>query len=60
MMASTTTDGYTLPIAPTNGYAQAADWELHRDTIARLYVEENRPLKEVRAFMQLQLGFRAT
>ncbi|KAI0396838.1 hypothetical protein F5Y17DRAFT_464997 [Xylariaceae sp. FL0594] len=34
-------------------------WESHKDEIRRLYLDENRPLKEVMAIMR-QKGFRAT
>lgn len=34
-------------------------WETHKTEIRRLYLEENRPLKEVMAIMR-QKGFRAT
>ncbi|KAI2643411.1 hypothetical protein GGS21DRAFT_536830 [Xylaria nigripes] len=34
-------------------------WESHKETIRRLYLDENRPLKEVMAIMR-QRGFRAT
>ncbi|KAI1352567.1 hypothetical protein F5Y01DRAFT_91915 [Xylaria sp. FL0043] len=34
-------------------------WESHKDEIRRLYLDENRPLKEVMAIMR-QRGFRAT
>ncbi|KAI0150252.1 hypothetical protein GGR57DRAFT_493287 [Xylariaceae sp. FL1272] len=34
-------------------------WETHKEDIRRLYLEENRPLKEVMAIMR-QRGFRAT
>jgi hypothetical protein len=58
-MASTITDGCTLLLASPNEYAQGADWEQQRNRITRLYVEENRTLKDVKAFMEQQLGFRA-
>lgn len=34
-------------------------WEIHKAEIRRLYLEENRPLKEVMTIMR-QKGFRAT
>ncbi|KAI1437471.1 hypothetical protein GGR50DRAFT_75431 [Xylaria sp. CBS 124048] len=34
-------------------------WESHKETIRKLYLDENRPLKEVMAIMR-QKGFRAT
>ncbi|KAF4968197.1 hypothetical protein FSARC_4387 [Fusarium sarcochroum] len=41
---------------PTSG----TDWENHRDAIIRLYIVEDRPLKEVRHIMENEFGFKAT
>ncbi|KAI0160999.1 Clr5 domain-containing protein [Hypoxylon sp. FL1284] len=35
-------------------------WEMHKSSIYRLYMEENRPLNEVIAKMEEERGFRAT
>jgi Clr5 domain len=39
---------------------QVCDWEIHRPTIARLYLEEGKPLKEVISILHEQHGFQAT
>jgi hypothetical protein len=46
---------------PSGVYATSADeWNRHRDDIVRLYLTENRPLKEVQQIMDATFGFRAT
>ena len=39
---------------------EAADWDRHRNLITRLYLDEDRPLKEVQQIMQSQFRFKAT
>ena len=41
-------------------HTSEADWEPHRALIRRLYLEEDRPLKDVMAFMEREHGFKAT
>ncbi|KAK8041749.1 hypothetical protein PG993_006272 [Apiospora rasikravindrae] len=41
-------------------WATDADWTKHRETITRLYWDENKPLKEVSSIMREQHGFHAT
>ncbi|KAJ4248730.1 hypothetical protein NW762_012568 [Fusarium torreyae] len=41
---------------PTSG----TDWENHRDAITRLYIAEDKPLREVRQIMENKFGFKAT
>lgn len=41
-------------------WATDADWNEHRETIARLYWDENKPLKEVSTIMKEEHGFHAT
>ena len=36
------------------------EWDVHRDEIHRLYIEENRKLSEVTALMTQQRGFKRT
>ncbi|RMZ84666.1 hypothetical protein DV736_g6594, partial [Chaetothyriales sp. CBS 134916] len=36
------------------------EWALHRDTIVKLYLEQNRPLTEVQKSMEKTHGFKAT
>jgi Clr5 domain len=38
----------------------ASEWECHRETISRLYVDENRSLKEVQRLMEDVYRFKAT
>ena len=38
----------------------AQDWEDQKENITRLYVEENRTLREVKSLIQDQYGLRAT
>jgi hypothetical protein len=46
---------------PGEAYATTEEeWNRHRDDIARLYLTENRPLKEVQQIMEAKCGFRAT
>ena len=46
-------------ITITNG-PQPDVWETHRLTIKRLYLDEDKPLKEVMAIMQRDYGHRGT
>ncbi|KAI9858052.1 MAG: hypothetical protein M1813_007864 [Trichoglossum hirsutum] len=41
-------------------YATETDWELYRDTITKLYSEQDKPLREVMEIMQGDHVFRAT
>ena len=41
-------------------YATARDWELQRETITRLYRNENRILRDVKLVMEREHGFFAT
>lgn len=41
-------------------YAAPKDWEANRETIARLYLEENRTLQEVMDYMASRHTFFAT
>ena len=41
-------------------YANAADWDIHQATITRLYLYEERTLKEVKKYMEYSHGFFAT
>ena len=41
-------------------YATAGDWEVHRATITRLYLTENRILRDVKREMEQEHGFFAT
>ena len=47
------------PRQPIN-YANAADWDIHQATITRLYLYEERTLKEVKKYMEYSHGFFAT
>lgn len=41
-------------------WATDADWIKHRETITRLYWDENKPLKEVSKIMKEEHDFHAT
>lgn len=41
-------------------YATAEDWNRHRETFTKLYLEENKTLNEVMSIMKEQYGFKAT
>ncbi|KAK7908790.1 hypothetical protein PG985_016093 [Apiospora marii] len=41
-------------------WATDGDWNEHRETITRLYWDENKPLKEVSSIMREEHGFHAT
>lgn len=41
-------------------WARLEDWEANKETITRLYWEQDRPLKEVAQTMKYQHGFNAT
>ena len=55
-----TMDGASHDMAATrqDGYATKADWDRHRDLIARLYQDNH--LKEVMRVMESQHNFKAT
>ena len=41
-------------------YATAEDWNRHRETFTKLYLEESKTLNEVMSIMKEQYGFKAT
>jgi hypothetical protein len=41
-------------------YAKPSEWEPHRATIKRLYLDEDRTLKEVKSYMEETYDFHAT
>jgi len=41
-------------------YAEPSDWSAYQATITRLYIDENKTLKEVIRIMQEDFQFRAT
>jgi hypothetical protein len=41
-------------------YAKVDDWDAHRQTIARLYLDEEMTLKDVKAYMEDNYAFFAT
>ena len=45
---------------PTGRWASAQDWSLRKDTIIKLYSEEDMTLKEVMQLMEEKYGFCAT
>lgn len=45
---------------PFRGYATRAGWHKNQDTIKRLYVDENKTLKEVMTIMERDHGHRGT
>jgi hypothetical protein len=47
-------------ISATRWRTSEEDWEHHRARIRQLYLDEDRPLKEVMAIMQREHGFKAT
>jgi Clr5 domain len=49
-----------MQIGSAKWHTSEADWEPHRALIRRLYLEEDRPLKDVMAFMEREHGFKAT
>ncbi|KAI1854471.1 hypothetical protein JX265_007659 [Neoarthrinium moseri] len=49
-----------LAVRPKSDYASRLDWDLHRDTITRLYWDERKTLKEVADFMEKEHDFYAT
>jgi hypothetical protein len=50
----------TMSISATKWRTSEEDWEHHRARIRQLYLDEDRPLKEVIAIMQREHGFKAT
>ncbi|KAI1860529.1 hypothetical protein JX265_009928 [Neoarthrinium moseri] len=50
----------TLAMHPRSTRPTGADWDTHRPVITRLYWDEGKPLKEVRAIMANEHGFKAT
>jgi Clr5 domain len=49
-----------MSMSSTKWHTSDQDWEPHRARIKQLYLEEDRPLKEVMAIMQRDHGFKAT
>jgi hypothetical protein len=49
-------------LAPCEGtqYATPDDWEKYRTEIMKLYWDDKKPLREVKALMKTQYGFNAT
>lgn len=41
-------------------WSTAEDWECYKSRITQLYLEQDKPLKEVMAIMQRDHGFKAT
>lgn len=41
-------------------FASPGDWELHKPTIKRLYLDEDRTLPRVRQIMETEHNFHAT
>ena len=50
----------TKPSQKRTKYPAQEDWDLHRNEIKRLYVDENLPLREVAREMEKRFRFRAT
>lgn len=48
------------PSMSPKAWASAQEWESHRETITRLFWDENRPLREVVEIMSRDHGFNAT
>ncbi|KAH8671085.1 Clr5 domain-containing protein [Xylariales sp. PMI_506] len=46
--------------ARKNAWAASEDWEVHKETISHLYIDEGKPLREVMAIMSEKHGFRPT
>jgi hypothetical protein len=51
---------YIMNNPPPLTYAEPGDWADRKAIIARLYVDENKPLKEVMRIMRDDFQFRAT
>jgi hypothetical protein len=49
-----------MSIGATKWRTSEEDWEDHRARIRRLYLEEDRTLKDVMAIMEREHGFKAT
>lgn len=43
-----------------SSWAKPSDWEQHRNTIKRLYLDEDMPLPQVMQVMEQNYGLRAT
>jgi hypothetical protein len=50
----------TMSMSSTKWPTSEEDWEPHRARIRKLYLEEDRPLKEVMAIMEREHDFKAT
>jgi hypothetical protein len=50
----------SLPVRPGAAPPQRGDWERHKQRIAQLYLEDNKPLREVAEIMNLEHDFNAT
>jgi hypothetical protein len=47
-------------LASAQGWPTEDDWALHRSTIKRLYLEENKTLKELMEIMKREHALKAT
>ena len=47
-------------LASARGWPTEVDWALHRSTIKRLYLEENKTLKELMEIMEREHALKAT
>ena len=59
MSAPTSMPILTMAAAPTNSHTRA-EWESVRPHIERLYLGNNKPLRQVMQIMEHQHGFKAT
>ncbi|ETS81247.1 hypothetical protein PFICI_06249 [Pestalotiopsis fici W106-1] len=50
----------SLPVRPVPAPPQRGDWERYKQRIAHLYLEENKPLREVADIMRIEHDFTAT
>lgn len=50
----------TMSMSSTKWRISEEDWEAHRARIRELYLDEDRPLKEVMAIMKGEHDFKAT
>jgi hypothetical protein len=48
-----------LAVSPKT-WASAKDWEGVKHVLERLYIDENKSLRQVKNEMEIQFGFRAT
>lgn len=50
----------SLPVRPVEAPPQRGDWERHKRRIAQLYLENDKPLREVADIMRTEHDFSAT